>query len=87
MPDPLARKITRKLKIPTIGIGASMYCDGQILVIDDMLGMFTNFKPKFVKRFADLGAKVNEMAAEYAQEVRDRKFPAPEHVYDYAGEE
>ncbi len=87
MPDPLARKITKKLEIPTIGIGASVYCDGQILVIDDMLGMFTDFKPKFVKRFADLGTKVNEMAAEYANEVRNRKFPAPEHVYDYAGEE
>jgi 3-methyl-2-oxobutanoate hydroxymethyltransferase len=87
MPDALARKITRKLTIPTIGIGASMYCDGQILVIDDMLGMFTDFKPKFVKRFANLGEKVNEMAAEYASEVRSRKFPTPDHVYDYAGEE
>ena len=87
IPDPLGRKVTKKLDIPTIGIGASVYCDGQILVIDDMLGMFTDFKPKFVKRFADLGAQVNEMAAEYAEEVRNRKFPAPEHVYDYAGEE
>lgn len=87
MPDALARKITKKLSIPTVGIGASVYCDGQILVIDDMLGMFTDFKPKFVKRFADLGQQVNDMAAEYAEEVRTRKFPAPEHVYDYAGEE
>ncbi|MEM9330440.1 MAG: 3-methyl-2-oxobutanoate hydroxymethyltransferase [Pseudomonadota bacterium] len=87
MPDPLARQVTREINIPTIGIGASVYCDGQILVIDDMLGMFTEFKPKFVKRFANLGEKVNEMAGEYAEEVRNRKFPAPEHVYDYAGEE
>ncbi|MEM7290710.1 MAG: 3-methyl-2-oxobutanoate hydroxymethyltransferase [Pseudomonadota bacterium] len=87
MPDPLARKITKKLNIPTVGIGASAYCDGQILVIDDMLGMFTEFKQKFVKRFADLGAQVNKMAAEYADEVRNRKFPTPEHVYDYAGKE
>jgi len=87
MPDALARKITKKLEIPTVGIGASMYCDGQILVIDDMLGMFTDFKPKFVKRFASLGEQVRDMAAEYADEVRNRKFPAPEHVYDYAGEE
>ena len=87
VPDPLARKITKKLDIPTIGIGASVHCDGQILVIDDMLGMFTDFQPKFVKRFANLGKKVNEMAAEYADEVRTRKFPAPEHVYDYAGDE
>ncbi len=87
IPDPLARKITKKLKIPTIGIGASMHCDGQILVVDDMLGMFTDFKPKFVKRYADLGQQVNDMAAEYADEVRNRKFPGPEHVYEYAGEE
>lgn len=86
MPDALARKITKKLNIPTVGIGASAHCDGQILVIDDMLGMFTDFQPKFVKRFANLGQKVNEMAAEYAEEVRTRKFPAPEHVYDYAGD-
>ncbi|MEO0327474.1 MAG: 3-methyl-2-oxobutanoate hydroxymethyltransferase [Pseudomonadota bacterium] len=87
MPDALARKITKKLKIPTIGIGASMWCDGQILVIDDMLGMFTEFKPKFVKRYTDLGSKVQEMAKEYAEEVRNRTFPTPDHVYDYAGDE
>ncbi|MEM7215382.1 MAG: 3-methyl-2-oxobutanoate hydroxymethyltransferase [Pseudomonadota bacterium] len=87
MPDALARKVTREIDIPTIGIGASAYCDGQILVIDDMLGMFTDFKPKFVKRFANLGEKVKEMAGEYAEEVRTRKFPAPEHVYDFAGDE
>ncbi len=86
VPDPTARKLTKKLEIPTVGIGASMHCDGQILVVDDMLGMFTDFQPKFVKRFANLGQKVNEMAAEYAEEVRTRKFPAPEHVYDYAGD-
>lgn len=87
MPDPLARKITKKLDIPTVGIGASVYCDGQILVIDDMLGMFTDFKPKFVKRFANLGEQVQDMAKVYSEEVRSRKFPGPEHVYDYAGEE
>jgi len=87
MPDSLARQITKELNIPTIGIGASMYCDGQILVIDDMLGMFTDFKPKFVKRFASLGEQVRDMAAQYAEEVRERKFPGPEHVYEYAGEE
>lgn len=87
MPDPLARKITKKLDIPTVGIGASVYCDGQILVIDDMLGMFTDFKPKFVKRFANLGEQVQNMAKVYSEEVRSRKFPGPEHVYDYAGEE
>lgn len=87
MPDQLARDVTKELSIPTVGIGASVYCDGQILVIDDMLGMFTDFKPKFVKRFANLGEQVEEMAKEYAEEVKGRKFPTPDHVYDYAGEE
>lgn len=87
IPDALARKVTKNIDIPTVGIGASVYCDGQILVIDDMLGMFTDFKPKFVKRFANLGEQVNQMAGEYADEVRNRTFPTPEHVYDYAGEE
>ena len=87
VPDAVARRITKHISVPTIGIGASVYCDGQILVIDDMLGMFTDFKPKFVKRFANLGEQVNEMASVYAEEVRSRKFPAPEHVYEYAGEE
>jgi len=64
MPDPLARRITDELQIPTIGIGASAQCDGQILVIDDMLGMFTEFKPKFVKRYASLGEKVNDCQPE-----------------------
>lgn len=85
IPDPLARKITKQIDIPTIGIGASADCDGQILVMDDMLGMFTDFKPKFVKRYAKLGEQVEEIAETYAREVRDRSFPAPEHVYDYAG--
>jgi len=87
MPDQLARDVTKAITIPTVGIGASVHCDGQILVIDDMLGMFTDFKPKFVKRFAKLGEEVRNMASEYAAEVKSRKFPAPEHVYDYAGDE
>ena len=87
MPDALARSVTKELTIPTVGIGASVYCDGQILVIDDMLGMFTDFKPKFVKRYANLGEQVQEMAKEYAAEVKERQFPAPDHVYDYAGKE
>lgn len=87
MPDAVGRRVTKHISVPTIGIGASVYCDGQILVIDDMLGMFTDFKPKFVKRFANLGEQVNQMAKVYADEVRARAFPAPEHVYDYAGEE
>jgi 3-methyl-2-oxobutanoate hydroxymethyltransferase len=79
--EPLARAITAMLKVPTIGIGASAACDGQILVIDDMLGTFDGFKPRFVKRYADLGAHISEAAESYANDVRARRFPGAEHVF------
>ncbi len=79
--EPLAREITASLSIPTIGIGASPACDGQILVSDDMLGLFEDFTPKFVKRFASLAPQISEAAKAYAQDVRDRSFPGPEHVF------
>ena len=78
----LASAITRAIPVPTIGIGASPDCDGQILVSDDMLGLFTTFTPRFVKRYADLGAAVSQAAASYAEDVRARKFPAAEHCVD-----
>jgi len=81
VPESLARSITAELAVPTIGIGASPACDGQILVIDDMLGMFTDFKPKFVKRYADLGAEADTAIAAYAEEVRSRRFPDGAHVF------
>ncbi|QAX31206.1 3-methyl-2-oxobutanoate hydroxymethyltransferase [Leisingera sp. NJS204] len=81
VPQKLADKITAEVAIPTIGIGASAGCDGQILVVDDMLGFFTAFKPKFVKRYADLGPLAEAGIAEYAAEVRARSFPAAEHVF------
>lgn len=81
VPQGLADRITSEVAIPTIGIGASAGCDGQILVVDDMLGFFTAFKPKFVKRYADLGQNAEAAIAEYAAEVRARSFPAPEHVF------
>ena len=81
VPDALAREITRAIDIPTIGIGASADCDGQVLVIDDMLGLFTSFRPKFVKRYAELGIEADRAIAAYAAEVRARTFPAPEHVF------
>lgn len=81
VPDALAREITAALAIPTIGIGASADCDGQILVIDDMLGLFTDFRPSFVKRYAELGASASEAVAAYAADVRARRFPGPEHVF------
>ncbi len=81
VPQGLANQITSEIAIPTIGIGASAGCDGQILVVDDMLGFFTAFKPKFVKRYADLGPLAEAAIAEYAAEVRARSFPADEHVF------
>ena len=81
VPVGLAGRITGELAIPTIGIGAGVDCDGQVLVIDDMLGMFTAFKPKFVKRYAELGAAADQAIAAYADEVRQRAFPGPEHGF------
>jgi 3-methyl-2-oxobutanoate hydroxymethyltransferase len=80
MTEPLARAITEKVAIPTIGIGASAACDGQVLVVDDMLGMFTDFRPKFVKRYAALGEVAEAAIATYATEVRERRFPTDEYV-------
>ena len=81
VPVELAARITQRLSIPTIGIGAGVQCDGQVLVIDDMLGLFTEFKPKFVKRYADLGRQADEAIASYAAEVRARQFPGEEHSF------
>ena len=81
VPMGLAARITQRLTIPTIGIGAGVHCDGQVLVIDDMLGLFTEFKPKFVKRYADLGREADEAIATYAAEVRARQFPGEEHAF------
>ena len=81
VPVGLAARITQGLSIPTIGIGAGVQCDGQVLVVDDMLGMFTDFRPKFVKRYADLGAAASEAIATYAADVRARRFPGPEHGF------
>jgi 3-methyl-2-oxobutanoate hydroxymethyltransferase len=81
VPSGLAGKITAALSIPTIGIGAGVDCDGQVLVIDDMLGLFTDFRPKFVKRYAEMGKVAGEAIAAYAAEVRARSFPADEHSF------
>ena len=81
IPAPLARRITERIAVPTIGIGASADCDGQVLVVDDMLGTFTDFKPKFVKRYASLGGTASAAIEAYAADVRARRFPAEEHVF------
>ena len=80
MAEPLAARITRAVAIPTIGIGASVTCDGQVLVLEDMLGLSPRV-PKFVKRYTDLGPSIGKAVADYAREVRSRAFPTPDHVY------
>jgi len=80
MAEPLAAKITRQIAIPTIGIGASAECDGQILVMEDMLGLNPN-PPKFVRQYANLGPAIEAAVKAYAADVRDRAFPGRENVY------
>ncbi len=81
IPVQLAREITQSLTIPTIGIGAGMHCDGQILVVHDMLGLFDDFTPKFVKRYADLKETIGGAVRSYMDEVRTAAFPAEEHAF------
>jgi 3-methyl-2-oxobutanoate hydroxymethyltransferase len=78
--EPLARAVTAEVSCPVIGIGASAECDGQVLVAEDMLGLFER-TPRFVKRYADMAALIEEAAAEYARDVRARAFPGPEQTY------
>jgi 3-methyl-2-oxobutanoate hydroxymethyltransferase len=78
--EPLGRRITEQVAAPTIGIGASAACDGQVLVLEDMLGLSPRV-PKFVKRFGELGPSIEQAVKSYAEEVRARQFPGPDHVY------
>lgn len=86
VPSKLAAIIRKEVSIPTIGIGAGFECDGQILVYQDMLGMFSDFTPKFVKKFADVGEKMTEAFREYIKEVQDGTFPGPEHGFKISEE-
>ncbi len=79
--DQVARAATEAVPIPTIGIGASAACDGQVLVIDDVLGLSGDFKPKLARRYVDLGPLIAEAARAYAEDVRAHRFPGPENVY------
>ena len=79
--EPVARTITERVPVPTIGIGASPACDGQILVTDDVLGVFTEFTPRFVKRYAELASLIAAAAEAYAADVRTRRFPGKEHCF------
>ena len=79
--EQVAQAITARVPVPTIGIGASADCDGQVLVAEDMLGLFGAFKPRFVKRYADLSSDISTAAANYAAEVRGGQFPGPDNVF------
>jgi 3-methyl-2-oxobutanoate hydroxymethyltransferase len=81
VPSELARRVTAQVKIPTIGIGAGPGCDGQVLVTHDLLGLFDELRPRFVKQYADLGGAIMRAAEEYCKEVRLGTFPAPEHEF------
>jgi 3-methyl-2-oxobutanoate hydroxymethyltransferase len=82
VPAPLAERISRALTIPTVGIGAGAGCDGQVLVLYDMLGLNQTFAPKFLKKYADLSDAVRRAARAYADEVRAGKYPGPEHSFE-----
>ncbi len=81
IPSELAQKVTSKLSIPTIGIGAGSYCDGQVLVIHDMLGLNKEFHPRFVRRYADLEAVITEAVKQYIRDIKEQDFPGPGEQY------
>ena len=87
VPAPVATEITRRLTIPTIGIGAGAECDGQVLVYHDLLGLTEGHLPRFVKRYANLSREIRDALEAYAAEVRSGAFPGPEHTYEMSGEE
>src|SRR3989338_5015163 len=87
IPDQLAEDITRRLRIPTLGIGSGPHCDGQGLVSYDLLGLFERFRPRFVKRYAELGEAVRQAVRAYAQDIRCGQFPGPEHTVAMKPEE
>ena len=87
VPDRIAELITKKLKIPTIGIGAGVHCDGQVLVINDMVGLFERYTPKFVKKYINLSPMILEAIINYKQEVLEEKFPDAEHSFTIKEEE
>ncbi|MCL1998597.1 MAG: 3-methyl-2-oxobutanoate hydroxymethyltransferase [Turicibacter sp.] len=86
VPAKLAEHITKMLKIPTIGIGAGRHCDGQILVYQDMLGMYKDFTPRFVKKYANLQATMHDAFTSFCKEVEQGDFPATEHEFDISNE-
>jgi len=87
IPWQIAKLITKSINIPTIGIGAGRYCDGQILVIHDMLGIFTDIKPKFIKYFGKIGESISRALEEYRNEVTNGLYPDKEHSYEFPQDE
>jgi 3-methyl-2-oxobutanoate hydroxymethyltransferase len=87
VPARLAEYISKKISIPTIGIGAGLGCDGQVLVTHDLLGLFDRFTPKFVKKYANLHETMNKAFAEYIDDIETKRFPAPEHTVEMTDEE
>jgi 3-methyl-2-oxobutanoate hydroxymethyltransferase len=80
--ESLAKKITNNINVPTIGIGSSKHCDGQILVTDDMIGL-SNFNPKFVKKYSDIRKTIEKSVKNYRRDVKNKKFPSSKHVYKF----
>ena len=87
IPDQVASRITNELNIPTIGIGAGKYCDGQVLVYHDLVGLFERFTPKMVKQYVNLAPQIREALIQYREEVEKGIFPAPEHSFTMKVEE
>ena len=87
VPSPVSKRITETLKIPTIGIGAGPHCDGQVLVIHDVMGIFKKFSPRFVKRYANLDLLMKKAVQQYAADVREGRFPGREHEFGMKKEE
>jgi 3-methyl-2-oxobutanoate hydroxymethyltransferase len=87
VPAPVAEALSQRLTVPTIGIGAGAGCDGQVLVYHDLLGLYDDIQPRFVKRFGELGKATDEALARYRSEVEARTFPAPEHTFAIDPEE
>jgi 3-methyl-2-oxobutanoate hydroxymethyltransferase len=87
VPAPVAAEVTRRLSVPTIGIGAGRACDGQVLVYHDLLGLSEGHLPRFVKRYANLSREIRDALESYADEVRSGRFPEDQHTYEMPAEE
>jgi 3-methyl-2-oxobutanoate hydroxymethyltransferase len=87
VPEKVAELISKRLEIPTIGIGAGAACDGQVLVFHDLVGLYDRFTPRFVRQYADVGTAISEAVRSFAQEVESREFPTSEHIFTISDRE